>query len=135
MIKINDLITFKHLQLVCFLLDDHYFKNYYKMIAIDLGKQQALYADLKTVQQINFNSNDDRGEDAAMFFIIEKESSKRNQIRFFKWNHKSIVNLFCFNIMLIKNNKITQCNTLKKELLNSQLNKLELGIKNGTRVS
>ena len=32
------------------LLDYHNFKNYYKMIAIDLSKQQALNSDPKAVQ-------------------------------------------------------------------------------------
>ena len=36
------------------LLDYNYFKRYYKMIAIDLRKQQALDADAKAIQQINF---------------------------------------------------------------------------------
>ena len=36
------------------LLDYDYFKNYYKMIAIDLRKQQALNADWQAIQQINF---------------------------------------------------------------------------------
>ena len=34
-----------------------YFKNYYKMIAIDLSNQQALDADPKAIQQINFTRN------------------------------------------------------------------------------
>ena len=34
------------------LLDYIYFKNFYKMIAVDLSKQQALYADPKAIQQI-----------------------------------------------------------------------------------
>ena len=34
----------------CCLLDYNYFKNYYKMIAIDLSKQQALDADPKAKQ-------------------------------------------------------------------------------------
>ena len=34
-----------------------YFKNYYKLIAIDLTKQQALDGDPKAVQQINFTGN------------------------------------------------------------------------------
>ena len=37
-----------------FLLDYIYFKKYYKMIAIDISKQQALDADPKAIQQINF---------------------------------------------------------------------------------
>ena len=43
----------------CF-LDNNYYKNYYKMIAIDLSKQQALDADPKAIQQINFTGNLDK---------------------------------------------------------------------------
>ena len=39
------------------LLDYNYFKEYYKLIAIDLSKQQALDADPKEIQQINFTGN------------------------------------------------------------------------------
>ena len=39
------------------MLDYIYFKKYYKMIAVDLSKQQALDADLKVIQQINFTAN------------------------------------------------------------------------------
>ena len=42
------------------LLDYLHFKNHYKMIAIDLSKQQALDADLRAIQQINFTGNLDR---------------------------------------------------------------------------
>ena len=44
-----------HNQTIGCLLDYVYFKNYYKMIAIDLSKQQAQDANLKKIQQINFN--------------------------------------------------------------------------------
>ena len=40
------------------------------MIAIDLSKQQALDADPRAIQQINFTANLDT--DAKMFFIIEQ---------------------------------------------------------------
>ena len=40
----------------CF-LDYNYFKKYYKMIAIDLSKQQALDSDPKPIQQTNFAGN------------------------------------------------------------------------------
>ena len=39
------------------LLDYNYFNKYYKMIAIDLSKQQALDADPKAIQQINITGN------------------------------------------------------------------------------
>ena len=54
------------------LLDYSYFKENYKMIAIDLSKQQALDADPRAIQQINFTANLDREGNTAMFFIIEK---------------------------------------------------------------
>ena len=42
------------------LLDYPYIMNTYKMIAVDLSKQQALDADPRAIQQINFTSNLDR---------------------------------------------------------------------------
>ena len=39
------------------LLDYTYFKSYYKLIPIDLSKQQALDADPKAIQQIIFTAN------------------------------------------------------------------------------
>ena len=42
------------------------------MIAIDLSKQQALDADPRAIQQINFTVNLERAEGATMFFITEK---------------------------------------------------------------
>ena len=58
------------------LLDYHYFKMYYKLIAIDLSKQQKLNADPKAIQQINFAGNLTGGEGALMFFIIEEAKEK-----------------------------------------------------------
>ena len=55
------------------LLDYPYFKDYYKMIAVDLSKQQELDADPRKIQQINFTANLDRAGNTAMFFIIEQE--------------------------------------------------------------
>ena len=54
------------------LLDYIYFKNYYKMIAVDLSKQQALDADPKAIQQINFTANLDRKENTRLYFILEE---------------------------------------------------------------
>ena len=52
------------------LLGYNYFNNYYKMIAIGLSKQQALDADPKAIQQINFTGNLENT--AVRFFIIEE---------------------------------------------------------------
>ena len=55
-----------------FLLDYKYFKHHYKMIAIDLSKQQAPDTDPKAIQQINFTRNLDRAENTTMFYITEE---------------------------------------------------------------
>ena len=49
------------------LLDYDYFKKYYKLIAIDLSKQQVLQKNEDLIQQINFIG---RLEEAANVFII-----------------------------------------------------------------
>ena len=56
--------------------DDYpYFKENYKMIAIDLSKQQALDADPRAIQQINFSANLDRVENKTFFIIEEAEKT------------------------------------------------------------
>ena len=54
------------------MLDYSYFNENYKLIAIDLSKQQALDADPRAIQQINFTANLDRNDCATLFFIIEQ---------------------------------------------------------------
>ena len=54
----------------CCLLDYSYFNENYTMIAIDLSKQQALDANPRAIQQINFTANSEKAEGATMFFII-----------------------------------------------------------------
>ena len=41
------------------------------MIAIDLSRQEALDADPRAIQKINFTLNLDRAGNKTMFFIIE----------------------------------------------------------------
>ena len=42
------------------------FYKYHKLIAINLSKQQQLYADPKVTQQTNFTGNRSRAEGTAM---------------------------------------------------------------------
>ena len=42
------------------------------MIAVDLSKQQALDADPKAIQRINFTVNLDRAGNTIISFILEK---------------------------------------------------------------
>ena len=51
------------------LLDYSYFVDTYKMIAVDLSKQQALDADHRAIQQINFTANLDRAGNTRAYFV------------------------------------------------------------------
>ena len=42
------------------------------MIAVDLSKQQALDADPRAIQQINFAANLDRAGNTKVYFILEE---------------------------------------------------------------
>ena len=54
------------------LLDYSYFVDTYKMIAVDLSKQQALDTDPRAIQQINFTANLDRAGNTRVYFILEE---------------------------------------------------------------
>ena len=75
------------------------FKKHYKAIAKDLGKQQALDADAKAIQKINFTRNLRVNDNRLIFFIIE--AAKETILVFFTMNCESIVILICFDIILI----------------------------------
>ena len=42
------------------------------MIVVELSKQQALDADPKAIQQINFTANLDRAGNTRIYFIVEE---------------------------------------------------------------
>ena len=54
------------------LLDYPYFIETYKLIAVDLSKQEALDFDPKAIQQINFTGNLDRAGNTRVYFILEE---------------------------------------------------------------
>ena len=77
----NDKVTYENIRKVATgqgddftagCLDHTYFKKYYKMIAIDLSKQQALDVNPKAIQQINFTSNLDTTGNTRIYFILEE---------------------------------------------------------------
>ena len=82
------------------LLDYPYFKKHYKLIAIDLSKQQTLDADPKAIQQINFTGNRDKAEGSTIFFIIEEV--KETVLDFSEGTVKVLWIYFRFNIISIK---------------------------------
>ena len=65
------------------------------MILIDFSKQQALDADPKAIQQIDFTGNLDRAGNTRMFIIIE--AGKETILDFLQETTKSILILFCLN--------------------------------------
>ena len=77
----NDKVTYENIRKIAAsqgddyttgcLLDYTYFKKYYKMIAIDLSRQQALDADPRAIQQINLTANLDRAN-TRIYFILEE---------------------------------------------------------------
>ena len=82
------------------------------MIAIDLGKQQALDADPRTIQQINFTANLDRPGNTTIFFIIMFfiiEKAKKNCLRHFTRNCESFVNSILLRDLIF--NSIKRHNT------------------------
>ena len=54
------------------LLDYPYFKENYKIIELDLSRQNELDADPRAIQQINFTANLDRAGNTTILFIIEE---------------------------------------------------------------
>ena len=68
------------------LLDYDYFKKYYKLIAIDLSKQQVLQENEDLIEQINFIGKLE--EAANVFIIIEK---KENTVLEFSQNFANVI--------------------------------------------
>jgi len=67
------------------LLDFAYFKDHYKLIAVDLSRQRALDEDPKAIQQINFKCNIEKINDADnnprnLLFVTER--SKKTVLEF-----------------------------------------------------
>ena len=50
----------------------NYFKEHYKMIVIDLSKDEPLDTDTKSIQQINLIGNLGGANNRVMFFITEE---------------------------------------------------------------
>ena len=67
------------------------FQKNYKLIAIDLNKQQKLDSDPKAIQQINFTTNLDRAEGSTISFVIEE--AKETDSNFSKGTVKFLCNL------------------------------------------
>ena len=69
------------------------------MITIDLSRQQALDADPRAVQQINFTANLDSAENTRIYFILEE--TKETNLIFHKVLQKYCKMQFSFNNFLV----------------------------------
>ena len=82
----NDKVTYEYIRKITigqgdnyttgYYLDYTYFKKNYEMIAVDLSKQQALDADSKAIQPINFIANLHRAGNTRICFILEEAKKK-----------------------------------------------------------
>ena len=77
------------------LLDYPYFKDSYKMIAVYLSKQQALDADPRANQQMNFTANLDRAGNTTIYFILEE--AREAKLDFSRGTMKVL--LICYRII------------------------------------
>ena len=83
------------------------------MIAVDLSKQQALDADPKAIQQINFASNLDREGNTWFCFILEEAKKtvfefSQGTVSFANANMMKMFNFYLY--------KMTQYNSLHVKL-------------------
>ena len=62
------------------LLDYDYFKNHYKLVAVDLSKQKSLDADPRAIQQIEFKYM--LKTNSTIYWVLEK--SKETILEFYK---------------------------------------------------
>ena len=62
------------------LLDYNYFKEHYKLVAVDLSKQKELDADPRAIQQIEFKYM--LGTNSSIYWVLEK--SKETILEFYK---------------------------------------------------
>ena len=77
------------------------------MIAVDLSKQQALDADPKAIQQINFTANLERGGNTRLYFILEEAKKtvfdfSQGTAKFCKYN---IIIRFTFYLFYLYENE------------------------------
>ena len=70
------------------LLDYAYFKDNYRLIAVDLSNQKALDADLTTIQQIVFQGVVGGNDNARIGLYTILEQSKETVLEFYKGTAK-----------------------------------------------
>ena len=75
------------------LLDYEYVKNYYRLIAIDLSRQKEVDANLKAIQQIEFEqlkNADDQIVDDEIMFLLTIYDFRKNQRKRSKFSQATV---------------------------------------------
>ena len=75
------------------LLDYEYVKNYYRLIAIDLSRQKEVDANLKAIQQIEFEqlkNADDQIVDDEIMFLLTIYDFRKNQRKRSKFSQGTV---------------------------------------------
>ena len=71
-----------------FLLDYAYFKDNYRLIAVYLSKQKALYADPRVIQWIVFQGAVGGNDNTKIRLYIILKQSNETMLEFSKWTGK-----------------------------------------------
>ena len=75
------------------MLDYEYAKNYYRLIAIDLSRQKEVDANLKAIQQIEFEqlkNADDQIVDDEIMFLLTIYDFRKNQRKRSKFSQGTV---------------------------------------------
>ena len=87
----NNKVTYENIRIIVtgqgddyttgYLLDYPYFRDNYKIIAVDLSRQQELDADPRAIQQISVTANLERAGDTRVYFISEQSKEAKLNFR------------------------------------------------------
>ena len=105
------------------MLDYTYFKEKYRLFAVDVSRQKALDADSRTIQQTVFQGVAGGADNIKIRLYTILEISEETMLEFYKETTKVL-----WIVEIVEYNKVNV------KLSNSQLNKLKSATKNQTGV-
>ena len=105
------------------MLDYTYFKDKYRLFAVDVSRQKALDADSRTIQETVFQGVAGEADNIKIRLYTILEKSEETVLEFYKGKTKVL-----WIVEIVEYNKVNV------KLSNSQLNKLKSAAKNQTGV-
>ena len=103
-----------------FFLDYPYFKDNYRLTAVDISKLKALYADSRAIQQVLFQGNTGGANERKIRLYTILEKSKETVLEFYKGTANSFMRIY----------KWLKYNKVNVKLSGLQLYKLKSSVKN-----